>query len=175
MSATPVKYRALSAMCCSGTEPPASGGQGISQRRLIVGAGLVLIFFSVPGLIGIKGSFWGGGSPMRTKRMRPSQPPRGSMSMKIASAEGLRCAFEYPLDASGNRPVCRLEFPSNRLAGGQHALNKKLAGLTLAAMRERMSDLDRSELPSVEQAKELQAERQPKPELQQGGRALRQT
>jgi hypothetical protein len=52
-------------------------------------------------------------------------------------------------------------------AGGQHALNKKLTGLTLAAMRERMSDLDRSELPSVEQAKQLQVERQPKPELQQ--------
>ena len=52
-------------------------------------------------------------------------------------------------------------------AGGQHALNKKLTGLTLAAMRERMSDLDRSELPSVEQAKEQLAERQPKPELQQ--------
>jgi len=43
--------------------------------------------------------------------------------------------------------------------GGHHALNKKLTGMTLAQLRERFADLDRSELPSVEQAKELQRER----------------
>jgi hypothetical protein len=45
-------------------------------------------------------------------------------------------------------------------AGGQHALNKKLTGMTLAETRNRLADLDRSQLPGVEQAKELQAQRQ---------------
>ena len=67
--------------------------------------------------------------------------------------------------ANGDRRDCFVVIDQ---AGGHHALNKKLTGLTLAAMRDRMSDLDRSQLPSVEQAKEMQAERQPPaPELQQ--------
>ena len=45
-------------------------------------------------------------------------------------------------------------------AGGQHALNKKLTGLTLAEIRERLADLDRQQLPSVEQAQAMQRARQ---------------
>jgi hypothetical protein len=45
-------------------------------------------------------------------------------------------------------------------AAGIHPLNKRLTGITLAAMRERMADLDRAELPSVAAAKAMQRERQ---------------
>jgi len=45
-------------------------------------------------------------------------------------------------------------------AGGHHALNKQLTGKPLAEIRTRLADLDRSQLPSVDQAKEMQAERQ---------------
>jgi hypothetical protein len=43
--------------------------------------------------------------------------------------------------------------------GGPHGLNKKLTGLTAQELRERFADIDREQLPSVEQAKEMQAER----------------
>jgi len=43
--------------------------------------------------------------------------------------------------------------------GGQHALTKKLTGMTLAEIRQRFADLDRSTLMSVATAKEMQAER----------------
>lgn len=43
--------------------------------------------------------------------------------------------------------------------GGKHALNKKLTGNTLAEINSRFSDLDRAELPSVDQAKQMQADR----------------
>jgi Relaxase/Mobilisation nuclease domain len=66
--------------------------------------------------------------------------------------------------ANGDRRDCFVVIDQ---AGGHHALNKKLTGLTLAAMRDRMSDLDRSQLPGVEQAKAMQAERQAAPELHQ--------
>jgi hypothetical protein len=56
--------------------------------------------------------------------------------------------------ANGDRRDCFVVIDQ---AGGQHALNKKLTGLTLAATRERLGDLDRSQLPGVEQAQELQA------------------
>jgi hypothetical protein len=59
--------------------------------------------------------------------------------------------------ANGDRRDCFVVIDP---AGGQHALNKKLTGLTLAQTRERLSDLDRSQLPSVDHAKEMQAERQ---------------
>ncbi len=59
--------------------------------------------------------------------------------------------------ANGDRRDCLIVIDH---AGGQHALNKKLTGMTLAETRARLSDLDRSQLPSVDQAKELQAERQ---------------
>jgi hypothetical protein len=45
-------------------------------------------------------------------------------------------------------------------AAGIHALNKRLTGITLAAMRERLADLDRAQLPSVAEAKAMQRERQ---------------
>ena len=45
-------------------------------------------------------------------------------------------------------------------AGGQHALNKKLTGMTLAEIRSRLADLDRTQLPSVDQAQEMQRARQ---------------
>ena|SRR5271165_1355733 len=76
-------------------------------------------------------------------------------------------AFRAALDehglilANGDRRDC---FVVVDPAGGQHALNKKLTGLTLAAMRDRLSDLDRTELPSVEQAKEQQHQKYPTPE-----------
>lgn len=41
-------------------------------------------------------------------------------------------------------------------AGGHHALNKKLTGMTLAEIRDRFADLDRTQLPTVDQAKEMQ-------------------
>ena len=43
--------------------------------------------------------------------------------------------------------------------GGHHALNKKLTGVTLAETRQRFVDIDREQLPTVDQAKEIQANR----------------
>ena len=59
--------------------------------------------------------------------------------------------------ANGDRRDCFVVIDQ---AGGQHALNKKLTGLTLAATRERLADLDRQQLPSVEQAQAMQRARQ---------------
>jgi len=58
--------------------------------------------------------------------------------------------------AKGDRRDCFVVIDA---AGGQHALNKKLTGLTLAETRGRLGDLDRALLPGVEQAKEHQAAR----------------
>jgi hypothetical protein len=58
--------------------------------------------------------------------------------------------------ANGDRRDCFVVIDA---AGGQHALNKKLTGMTLAAIRERLADLDRAQLPGVDQAKEMQAAR----------------
>ena len=55
--------------------------------------------------------------------------------------------------ANGDRRDCFVVLDQ---AGGQHALNKKLTGQTLAQMRERLADLDRGELPGVEQAQAMQ-------------------
>ena len=55
--------------------------------------------------------------------------------------------------ANGDRRDC---FVVVDQAGGQHALNKKLTGQTLAETRARLADLDRGQLPSVEQAQEIQ-------------------
>ena len=49
--------------------------------------------------------------------------------------------------ANGDRRDC---FVVVDQAGGQHALNKKLTGQTLAETRARLADLDRGQLPSVE-------------------------
>ena len=43
--------------------------------------------------------------------------------------------------------------------GGTHALGKRITGLTAAELRERLSDLDRSMLPAVAEAKEFQQNR----------------
>jgi Relaxase/Mobilisation nuclease domain len=45
-------------------------------------------------------------------------------------------------------------------AGGHHALNKALTGKTLAQTAQRFADIDRTQLPSVEQAQVLQRDRQ---------------
>jgi hypothetical protein len=58
--------------------------------------------------------------------------------------------------AKGDRRDCFVVIDPE---GGHHALNKKLTGMTLAETRERLSDIEREQLPTVEQAKELQAER----------------
>jgi hypothetical protein len=77
-------------------------------------------------------------------------------------------AFRAALDgqglmlANGDRRDCFVVVDHE---GGHHALNKKLTGQTLAGTRERLADLDRSQLPSVEQAQALQAERHPVTEL----------
>jgi hypothetical protein len=55
--------------------------------------------------------------------------------------------------ANGDRRDCFVVIDQE---GGHHALNKKLTGMTLAAIRERFADLDRSQLPGVEQAQEIQ-------------------
>ena len=81
-------------------------------------------------------------------------------------------AFKAALDerglmlANGDRRDCFVVIDQ---AGGHHALNKKLTGQTLAETRTRFADIDRAQLPSVEQAKELQAEiaaRRSAPEIQ---------
>jgi hypothetical protein len=43
--------------------------------------------------------------------------------------------------------------------GGKHALNKKLTGMTLKEIDAKLGDLDRSSLPSVDQAKAMQLDR----------------
>jgi hypothetical protein len=58
--------------------------------------------------------------------------------------------------ANGDRRDCYVVVDQE---GGQHALNKKLTGQTLAQLRERLADLDRGQLPGVEQAQETQRER----------------
>lgn len=45
-------------------------------------------------------------------------------------------------------------------AGGHHALNKALTGKTLAQTEKRFGDIDRTQLPSVDQAKAMQRDRQ---------------
>lgn len=54
--------------------------------------------------------------------------------------------------ARGDRRDC---FVAVDDAGGHHALNKKLTGLTLAELRRRLRDLDRARLPSVDQAQAI--------------------
>lgn len=52
--------------------------------------------------------------------------------------------------------------------GGYHALGKKLTGLTAAEIRGRLADIDASSLPTVDQAKATQLERQLKIEEAKG-------
>lgn len=44
-------------------------------------------------------------------------------------------------------------------AGGDHALGKRITGTTAAETRARLGDIDKAQLPSVDQAKAMQAER----------------
>jgi hypothetical protein len=68
-------------------------------------------------------------------------------------------AFSAALDehglilANGDRRDCFVVIDQ---AGGHHALNKHLTGHTLKETRERLSDLDRTQLPSVEEAQYIQ-------------------
>ena len=71
-------------------------------------------------------------------------------------------AFRAALDerglmlANGDKRDC---FVVVDQVGGHHALNKKLTGHTLAEIRDRLADLDRAQLPSVEQAQAMRRER----------------
>lgn len=71
-------------------------------------------------------------------------------------------AFKAALEAQGfelangdRRNVFMVIDP----AGGMHALNKRLTGMTLAETGKRLADIDRSKLPSVEEAQDWQAGR----------------
>ena len=55
--------------------------------------------------------------------------------------------------ANGDRRDC---FVVVDQAGGQHALNKRLTGMTLAEIRGRLGDIDRAQLPGVEEAQARQ-------------------
>jgi hypothetical protein len=59
--------------------------------------------------------------------------------------------------AAGDRRDCLVVVDE---LGGKHALNKKLTGLTLKEIDSRLSGLDRAQLPSVDQAKQMQLDRQ---------------
>jgi len=86
---------------------------------------------------------------------------RGAILDCLEQADGGR-AFKAALEergfalANGDRRDCFVVIDQE---GGHHALNKRLTGLTLATLRERLSDLDRSQLPGVEQAQEMQRAR----------------
>src|SRR5262249_51558293 len=53
----------------------------------------------------------------------------------------------------------RRDFVVVDQAGGEHALGKRITGATAAVTRERLADLAQRNLPSVDEAKELQADR----------------
>jgi hypothetical protein len=74
------------------------------------------------------------------------------------SGKALKAALEAHglMLANGDRRDCFVVIDQ---AGGQHALNKRLTGLTLADTRDRLGDLDRTQLPSVEEARARQQTR----------------
>jgi hypothetical protein len=86
---------------------------------------------------------------------------RATILDALEKSDGGR-AFKAALDAqglmlaNGDRRDCFVVIDQT---GGHHALNKGLTGQTLAATRDRLADLDRSQLPGVEQAQAMQAER----------------
>jgi len=55
-------------------------------------------------------------------------------------------------------------------AGGHHALNEKLTDSTLAQIRQRLGDIDRSQLPNVSQAQRMQRARSAAREWQDASR-----
>lgn len=73
--------------------------------------------------------------------------------------------------AAGDRRDCFVVVDE---AGGQHALNKRLTGKTLAEIGARLSDLDRAQLPTVEAAQEMQRARQPARQAARAARAVAQ-
>jgi MobA/VirD2-like, nuclease domain len=87
-------------------------------------------------------------------------------------------AFKAALDAAGlvlaqgDKRDC---FVVVDQAGGHHALNKKLTGLTLAQIRTRLGDLDRARLPDVAQAKTRQRARQPARDFSRASRIATET
>ncbi|HEX3666838.1 MAG TPA: relaxase/mobilization nuclease domain-containing protein [Rhizomicrobium sp.] len=87
-----------------------------------------------------------------------------------AIRESIRACVDATKDGQGLREALenegfllsrgdRRDFVVIDREGGDHALGKRITGLTAGEMRERLSDLDRSTLPSVEEAKELQKSR----------------
>jgi hypothetical protein len=70
-------------------------------------------------------------------------------------------SFAAALDAYGLMLARgdKRDFVVVDLAGGDHALSKRITGATSAETRARMADIDRQQLPSVDQAKERQDER----------------
>jgi Relaxase/Mobilisation nuclease domain len=70
--------------------------------------------------------------------------------------------------ANGDRRDCFVVIDQE---GGHHALKKSLTGMTLAQTRARLADLDREQLPTVEQAREQQIERS----LERAEKTLEQT
>jgi hypothetical protein len=52
--------------------------------------------------------------------------------------------------------------------GGQHALSKRITGLTAGQTRDRLADIDKANLPGVERAQEIQRERMAERERQRG-------
>ena len=59
--------------------------------------------------------------------------------------------------AAGDRRDCFVVVDE---LGGKHTLNKKLTGMTLKEIAAKLGDLDRAQLPSVDQAKAMQLDRQ---------------
>jgi Relaxase/Mobilisation nuclease domain len=74
------------------------------------------------------------------------------------SGRAFKAALEYQnlMLANGDRRDCFMVIDEK---GGHHALNKKLTGMTLAEIRDRFADLDRSQLPTVNQAQAMQRAR----------------
>ena len=129
----------------------------------------------------MRSGIWLAGSEQRAAGPRPrpfGQPQRGGRVTSAwhrcarGSARPFSIAFEHAdsggafraaleehglILANGDKRDCFVVVDE---AAGIHALNKSLTGITLTAMRERMADLDRAQLPSVAEAKAMQRERQ---------------
>ena len=69
--------------------------------------------------------------------------------------------------AAGNRRDC---FVAVDPAGGHHSPNKKFTGLTFAEIRQRLGNLDGTQLPSVDQAQRIQRARSAAHERQRASR-----
>lgn len=65
----------------------------------------------------------------------------------------------------------RRDFVIVDAEGGDHALSKRITGATAAETRARMTDIDRAQLPGVDQAKETQLERHPDLDAHERGAA----